>query len=64
MLLRKNIEEKKKHTCSTLFAKLGGNYFAKMDEKKNLILFTNQLTLTCSKSTIEIVEKGVKYVQS
>ena len=25
---------------------------------------TNQVTFTCSKSTIETLEKGVKYVQS
>ena len=38
-----------------------------MDRKVTLLtnVFSNaQLTFTCSKSTIETLEKGVKYVQS
>ena len=27
-------------------------------------IFTSQLAFTCSKSTIETLEKGVKYVQN
>ena len=30
----------------------------------NFHFFTTQLTFICSKSTIETLEKGVKYVQS
>ena len=31
---------------------------------KRYISVTNQVTFTCSKSTIETVEKGVKYIES
>ena len=29
----------------------------------DLVSISTQLTFTCSKSTVEILEKGVKYVQ-
>ena len=32
--------------------------------KFSVLKFATQLTFTCSKSTIETIEKGVKYVQS
>ena len=35
-----------------------------MIDKWELFTVSPQLTLTCSKLTIETVEKGVKYVQS
>ena len=38
MLLHENIEEKEKQACNT-FAKLDGNYFAKMDQKKNYTIY-------------------------
>ena len=36
--------------------------FLKIKNENNAVAF--QLTLTCSNSTIETLEKGVKYVQS
>ena len=40
---------------------INGEIVAKLIVSKKVI---NQLTFTCSKSTIETLEKGVKYAQS
>ena len=46
-------------------ANLGCELFSKLARKKSIsIMSLTRLTLTCSKSTIETLEKGVKFVQS
>ena len=51
------------HMCfSVNFAKYLRTHF--VIEQLRWLRLTSQLTFTCSKSTIEPLEKGVKYVQS
>ena len=41
-----------------------GSFTSQLIPNKQWIIFYTQLTFTCSKSTIETLEKGVKYVCS
>ena len=51
-----------KHVIMNM-AMFGRVYFSYLLNHKQLLKNTSRLTLTCSKSTIETLQKGVKYVQ-
>ena len=43
--------------------KLASRYWDNMPQLRKLLKLQTELAFTCSKSTIETLEKGVKYVQ-